>query len=213
MYGIVIESGNSSSSIKAGVNNCKMSSFKLVHIATENYTGHALDVVFSFDQGEKSIRFFPVNEAKIKQNFEANPNSLSGKPRKLEDVIQKEYSDLSSMVKHLVTGFVTEDVWNASITAWLANAGGKTTFEQFVTVAASMLPPNYASIPAKVVVGYPKNSKYYEIPRKMYLAGNMFTTDLNETRILVEPDTKYFKMTPWGNAEEPSVVGYGNADF
>ena len=211
-YGIILEENSKGSSFKPGINDCFLQFIGLTNVNTERYQGTALDLVFEKDGSTKNLRKFPVNKGQIAENLRSNPGRftklVNGQPVQLtfDEVYARETSDFSAFVKHIITGYVSAEVYEAAIKAWLAGLNGnEPTFEAFIHMATSVLPPHYAKIPAKVVLGYKRGSVYADVPSDMYYMGHFFTTDAN-LKELVEPNSKYFKMEPW-EVKQPEVHG------
>lgn len=199
-YGIIVESkGNGG--MKAGVNNCKVTSAKLTTINSEKYKGSAVDIMFTFESGgERNMRLFPLNKSAIAADIEKRPHAYTdaktGKVKNVEEVFNAQTSEFTLFVKHFVTGFVTESVWDTSLLNWL-HSGAPQTFESFMGFAISLLPANYTMIPTKVLAGYTKNSEYYDVPTasKAWMFKDMvwFSTDLNPREL--SAGNKYFELT------------------
>lgn len=219
-YGIVPESKGNGSKMKPGVNDCKIESIKLNNIKTERYSGSVLDIMVKFDGGgERNIRVFPVNKASIHADIQNRPQSYmdtNGRVKNVEEVASERSGEITLFVKHIVTGYVHEDVWNTAIKNWITNLNGKAaSFESFVTTAISLLPPHYPSIPAKILVGYVAKSEYYDLPNgnKAYTWRNLnwFSTDLFP-RELSSDGGKYFKMEKFGVVNSNSTTEPDNDD-
>lgn len=208
MYTNVIDSAPSKKGMRPGINDCKVDYIKLVAVSTDYYKGNALDIGINIDDNVTNYRIFPVNVEKEKKYYDKNPK-LDYKTQEVipfNKVLEKLYRDKSALLKHFFTAFINLEVFDTAVNNYLSNTGGSATFEQFVTFCVSLLPANYNQIPAKVVAGYRKDSKYYEIPKALYVVGNFFTTDLCPDRKLVEPNSDSMKMKPWGSAAMPDVV-------
>jgi|688.fasta_scaffold01179_61 hypothetical protein len=210
MYGETVNVG------KAGVQECTLANFGLATVNTEKYKGVALDIEFKVGESSYRIRKFPVNRVQVQSDMDKYPerfkNKKTGAMQTIDEVISRKQRDLSSYVKHVVTGFVTDEIWSKKISEWLETNKFQTgvhepTFEQFVAFAQSLLPVNYQSIAGMVAVGYKGNTAYLEVPDDMYIMGDFFSTPLNPKEVAV-PDTKYFKVKQWdkGNGSAPAAV-------
>lgn len=210
MYGETVNVG------KAGVQECTLANFGLATVNTEKYKGVALDIEFKVGEFSYRIRKFPVNRTQVQTEMERFPerfkNRKTGNLSTLEEIVSRRQRDMSSYVKHVVTGFVSEDEWNTKINQWLDTnkfqpGVHEPTFEQFIAFAQSLLPTNFQNVVGQVAVGYKANTAYLEVPDEMYIMGDFFTTPLNPKEIAV-PDTKYFKTKQWEkvNGNPPSAV-------
>jgi hypothetical protein len=123
-------------------------------------------------------------------------------------VYARDVDKLSNWIRHVVSAYIGLDVYNQAVSEWLSSIQGtEITFEMFVAMNKSWLPPHFKSIPAKVVLGYYKNSPYLTVP-KAVTDGNFFATDLIKDRTLVSPDSKSFKSVKFGDKieQEPNTV-------
>jgi len=215
--------GETAPSIKAGAQSCTLEKFELSMVTTDKYKGPALDIVFRLASGQDlNIRKFPIDKAKIASDMDKYPERFKkkdGTMRSVDEVYGAKTKDLSSYIKHIVTGFVTEAVWMEKMNEWVqvnnfVPGVHEPNFEQFVAVAKSMLPASYNTVEATVAAGYKANSQYLEIPDEMYLTGDFFCTVLNPKKIS-DPDSNYFKSKHWSkdNPNAPKPVTKGESDF
>ena len=210
MYGETVNVG------KAGVQECTLATFGLSTVNTEKYKGVALDIEFKVGEFSYRIRKFPINREQVQSDMEKYPdrfkNKKTGAMPTLEEVVARKQRDMSSYVKHVITGFIPEEEWTTKMSQWLDTnkfqpGVHEPTFEQFIAFAQSLLPANYQTVKGQVAVGYKANTAYLEVPDEMYIMGDFFTTPLNPKDIAA-PDSKYFKLKQWdrGNANAPSAI-------
>lgn len=215
--------GETTPSTKAGVQKCTLEKFELSMVTTDKYKGPVLDIVFKLENGlDLSVRKFPIDKGKIASDLDKYPERFKKKDgtiRTVDDIAGSKMKDLSSYIKHIVTGFVTEDVWVEKINQWVqANnfvpGVHEPSFDQFVIMAKSMLPASYNTVEGTIAAGFKANSQYMEVPDEMYVVGDFFCTVLNPKKI-GDPDTKYMKSVRWtkDNPNAPAPVIKGETDF
>lgn len=119
----------------------------------------AVEIQFEIDGSKKSHRMFPVTQAFGKnQEKITDPNAPEFK---------EAVKDFNASIYHIAHVFVDEATYKATI------ARPFTSFKDFITVVASMLPKNFAEIPLDCFMQYQwqpsagKNRTYLELPRKM----------------------------------------------
>lgn len=214
-YGNFVESeGSKGSKFKPGVNDCFLKKFELVTVQSDNYNGKALDLEFEINGETLATRKFPVVKDKVADLVKLNPDwyfKYVNREKVLltvDEVYARDVDKLSSWIRHVVSGYIGLDIYNKAISEWLSSVQGtEITFEVFVTMNKNFLPPHFKSVPAKVVLGYYKNSTYLSVP-KAVSDGNFFVTDLIKDRTLVSPDSKSFKSVKFGDKieQEPNTV-------
>lgn len=214
-YGNFSESeGSKGSKFKPGVNDCFLKKFELVTVQTDNYNGKALDLEFEINGEILPTRKFPIVKEKVAALVKLNPDwyfKYVNKEKVLltvDEVYARDVDKLSSWIRHVVSAYIGVEVYNNAISEWLSSMQGtEITFEMFVSLNKSLLPLHFKSIPAKVVLGYYKNSTYLTVPRAVS-DGNFFSTELFNDRTLVSPDSKNFKSVKFGDKieQEPNTV-------
>lgn len=220
-YGNFSESeGSKGSKFKPGVNDCFLKKFDLVTVQSDNYNGKALDLEFEINGEILPTRKFPVVREKVAALVKLNPDwyfKYVNKEKVLlsvDEVYARDVDKLSSWIRHVISAYIGIEVYNNAISEWLSSVQGtEITFEMFVSFNKGLLPPHFKSIPAKVVLGYYKNSTYLTVP-KAVSDGNFFSTDLFNDRTLVSPDSKNFKSVKFGDKieQEPNTVDTVDSD-
>lgn len=214
-YGNFSESdGSKGSKFKPGVNDCFLKKFELVTVQSDNYNGKALDLEFEINGEILPTRKFPIVKEKVAALVKLNPDwyfKYVNKEKVLltvDEVYARDVDKLSNWIRHVVSAYIGVEVYNNAISEWLSSMQGtEITFEMFVSLNKSLLPLHFKLIPAKVVLGYYKNSPYLTVPRAV-TDGNFFATELFNDRTLVSPDSKSFKSVKFGDKieQEPNTV-------
>ena len=220
-YGNFTESeGSKGSKFKPGVNDCFLKKFDLVTVQSDNYNGKALDLEFEINGEILPTRKFPVVREKVAALVKLNPDwyfKYVNKEKVLlsvDEVYARDVDKLSSWIRHVISAYIGIEVYNNAISEWLSSMqGAEITFEMFVSFNKGLLPLHFKSVPAKVVLGYYKNSTYLTVP-KAVSDDNFFSTDLFNDRTLVSPDSKNFKSVKFGDKieQEPNAVDTVDSD-
>lgn len=214
-YGNFVESeGSKGNKFKPGVNDCFLKKFDLVTVQTDNYNGKALDLEFEINGEILRTRKFPIVKEKVAALVKLNPDWFMKYVNNervtltVDEAYAREVDKLSSWIRHVVSAYIGIEVYNNAVSEWLSSMQGtEITFEMFVIFNKSLLPPHFKLIPAKVVLGYYKNSTYLTTA-KAVSDGNFFSTGLFNDRTLVSPDSKNFKSVKFGDKieQEPNTV-------
>lgn len=164
MYGQEI----SSEYLKGGINeNVFLKSFELVGVNWSNFSGNIIEVTVANDSGKIIHKITPAESL---FGFIDNSDATAEEKEKRK---KRAASDVTTWLRMFIAdNYCTREEWNAAMKS-------VNSFESLYTACKQLLPANFDSIPARIILGY-KDNGYLEIP-KHWQTGTFFTTN---------PDTK-----------------------
>jgi hypothetical protein len=152
--------------LNGGINeNVHLLSFTLTQVSTERYQGEVIDVVIGNGTSKVSKRFFPINppqDPSDSEQVKAYDNKTTAMTTYFKMLIGENYT--------------TKEKWTAAMAK-------VEDFKSLYEACKSLLPENYDTIPARVVLSYSRkgaDGKYYlELPAFHWLnkPWTFFTTD------------------------------------